>query len=139
MNLGALCRTAEVFGLESLVLSCLELAQNQEFRRLAVSADRWQRLEVCAVEDLPDWLASKAQSGYTPLALTPNPDVCPLPKFRFPKYSLLVLGRELTGIPEGIQNYCREAIAIPQFGQVDSLNVQTAAAIAIYEYIRQHS
>ncbi|NJL48454.1 MAG: RNA methyltransferase [Leptolyngbyaceae cyanobacterium SM2_5_2] len=26
---------------------------------------------------------------------------------------------------------------IPQYGMVESLNVQTAAAIAIYEYIRQ--
>jgi tRNA guanosine-2'-O-methyltransferase len=33
---------------------------------------------------------------------------------------------------------CDRAIAIPQYGLVDSLNVQTAAAIALYEYVRQY-
>ncbi|PSN17941.1 TrmH family RNA methyltransferase [filamentous cyanobacterium CCP5] len=139
MNLGALCRTAEVFRLESLVLSQLQIAQNQEFRKLAVSADQWQPLEACAVKDLPDWLEAKARLGYIPLALTPDASASSITLFKFPKRSLLVLGRELTGIPDPIQNQCRAAIAIPQYGQVKSLNVQTAAAIAIYEYARQHS
>ena len=38
MNLGALCRTVEVFGLESLVLSRLVISQTREFIKLAVSA-----------------------------------------------------------------------------------------------------
>lgn len=139
MNLGALCRTAEVLGIESLVLSQLKLARSREFRKLAVSADQWQPLEACPLENLSHWLAIKEQSGYIPLALTPDSDACPLPRFRFPKCSLLVLGRELTGIPQTVLAQCRAAIAIPQYGQVESLNVQTAAAIAIYEYLRQHS
>jgi tRNA G18 (ribose-2'-O)-methylase SpoU len=58
--------------------------------------------------------------------------------FTYPKQSVLVLGRELIGIPVEIAGLCDAAIAIPQFGMVESLNVQTAAAIAIYEYGRQY-
>lgn len=37
MNLGLLCRTAEAFRLEALVLSDLALTQNRKFRQVAVA------------------------------------------------------------------------------------------------------
>ena len=50
----------------------------------------------------------------------------------------LLLGQELTGIPDSILALADQAVTIPQFGLVESLNVQTAAAVAVYEYLRQH-
>ncbi|NJN20846.1 MAG: RNA methyltransferase, partial [Leptolyngbya sp. RL_3_1] len=40
MNLGALCRTAEVLGLAELVLPTLELVNNWQFRQLPRAAER---------------------------------------------------------------------------------------------------
>ena len=57
--------------------------------------------------------------------------------FRSAPKTLLLLGRELTGIPTDILALCDVALTIPQYGRVESLNVQTAGAIAIYEYNRQ--
>ena len=50
---------------------------------------------------------------------------------------MLLLGRELTGIPADLLAQCDQTLVIPQYGLVDSLNVQTAAAMAVYEYLRQ--
>ncbi|HEY9762461.1 MAG TPA: RNA methyltransferase [Trichocoleus sp.] len=139
MNLGALCRTAEVFALESLVLPTLTVAEAWEFRKISASAHRWQPLQECAPKNLPAWIQVQQQSGYAVLGLTTHEQAHCLTHFTFSRKTVLILGRELTGIPPEILEECEGAIAIPQFGQVESLNVHTAAAIAIYEYIRQHA
>ena len=75
--------------------------------------------------------------GYSLIALDASPVATPLTQFSFPKNSVLLLGQELTGIPKQILEQCDRAVTIPQYGFVESFNVQTAAAIAIYEYMRQ--
>lgn len=138
-NLGALCRTAEIFRLQSLVLPTLSVAQNWEFRKLAASAHHWQPLESCPGDRLLSQIPQWQQQAYGVYALTLLPTAKPLLQFSFPEKTVLVLGRELTGVPPEIVQACNGAIAIPQFGLVESLNVSTAAAIAAYEYIRQHA
>lgn len=137
MNLGMLCRTAEAFRLEALVLSDLALARNRKFRQVAVATHQWQPLVACAAEQLPQWLDDRRQQGYTSIALDLQPDAVPLAEVRFPERAVLVLGRELTGIPSVVAAACDQAVVIPQYGAVQSLNVQTAAALAIYAYLGQ--
>jgi tRNA G18 (ribose-2'-O)-methylase SpoU len=137
MNLGMLCRTAEAFRLEALVLRDLGLARDRTFRQTAVTTHQWQPLLACAVEQLPQWLADRRQQGYSPIALDLRPQAIPLPEMRFPEQTVLVLGRELTGIPPAVAAACDQTVAIPQYGLVPSLNVQTAAALAIYAYLCQ--
>lgn len=137
-NLGGLCRTAEAFRLEALILPNLDIVQNVVFKRSSVSSHGWQPLQACSVEALPDWLQQQ-QSGYCRIALDCDPTATPLSEFAFPKRSILLLGQELTGVPMSCLDQCDRVITIPQFGLVESLNVQTAAAIAVYEYVRQQS
>lgn len=137
MNLGMLCRTAEAFRLEALVLSDLALAKGRKFRQVAVATHQWQPMTECAVEQLPDWLADRRQQGYTLIALDLQPQAIPLSEIDFPERTVLVLGRELTGIPPAVAAACDQAVVIPQYGIVQSLNVQAAAAMATYAYICQ--
>jgi len=137
-NLGSLCRTAEAFRVQSLVLSDLAIAEGHTFRNPAASTHLWQPMQSCTVVQLPDWITQQQQAGYSVIALDANPNALPLPQFRFPLRSVLLLGQELTGIPNSILALADQAVTIPQFGLVESLNVQTAAAVAIYEYLRQH-
>lgn len=139
VNLGGLCRTAEVFRLESLVLPSEAIAQSYEFRNVAASAHHWQPLSVCHPEQLEAWLEHQRSQGYCVVALHVDAAAVPITQFAFPEKTVLVLGKELTGIPESILQVCDRTVTIPQFGLVDSLNVQTAGAIAIYEYVRQHT
>ncbi|MGB3135229.1 MAG: TrmH family RNA methyltransferase [Nodosilinea sp.] len=137
INLGMLCRTAEAFRLEALVLSDLNLIQDRKFRQGAVFTHQWQPLLECAVEALPQWLDHQRQQDYIPIALDLQPQATPLGEAAFPERVVLVLGRELTGIPPAVAAACDRAITIPQYGLVQSLNVQTAAALAIYAYLGQ--
>jgi tRNA guanosine-2'-O-methyltransferase len=137
-NLGGLCRTAEFFRLSSLVIAHRGITKSPRFKELAASADHWQPLALCAPDALTTWIELQQASGYCVIALQQTLESLPLFTFQFPVQSTLVLGRELTGIPAEIVNVCDQRILIPQLGLVQSLNVQTAAAIAIYEYSRQH-
>ena len=74
---------------------------------------------------------------YRRIALTVN-DGQPLTDYHFYPKTILVLGRELTGVPEAVLKHCEDRVMIPQYGQVESLNVAVAGAIALYEYRRQH-
>lgn len=138
-NLGGLCRTAEAFRIEKLILSDLAITRNPLFRNLAVSTHLWQPLAACPIDRLPDWLTQQTQAGYTVIALDASSSAIPLPQFQFPPRSVLLLGQELTGIPAALLDYCQVGVTIPQGGLVDSLNVQTAGAIAIYAYLHQRS
>ena len=137
-NLGSLCRTAEAFRLESLVLANLAITETHLFRNPAASTHLWQPMQNCPVEQLPDWIGQQQQAGYAVIALEANPQALALPQFTFPLRSVLLLGQELTGIPTATLALTNQAVTIPQFGLVESLNVQTAAAMAAYEYVRQH-
>jgi tRNA G18 (ribose-2'-O)-methylase SpoU len=139
VNLGGLCRTAEAFRLEALVLPDLAIAQTHAFRNLAASSQHWQPLLACPSHALSTWLAQKQQAGYCLVALQASPDAIPITEFPFLQQTVLVLGQELTGIPDAIAQRCDRSISIPQFGLVESLNVQTAGAIASYEYVRQQT
>jgi len=57
-----------------------------------------------------------------------------------PEKSAFVLGHEEWGHSFKPEDYPDvEGLSIPQFGQVESLNVAVAASVAMYEYVRQHS
>ncbi|NEP15613.1 MAG: RNA methyltransferase [Leptolyngbya sp. SIO4C1] len=138
MNLGGLCRTCEVLGVNQLVLAELSVADSSAFRRLAASGQQWQPLASCSLAELPAWLIGHRQAGYETVALTAQPAAQSLMACQFKPRTVLLLGRELTGIPADITALCDRAVTIPQAGRVGSLNVQTAAAIAVYEYRRQY-
>lgn len=58
---------------------------------------------------------------------------------QLPEKAAFVLGHEEWGHSFNPQDYPDiEGISIPQFGQIESLNVAVAASVSMYEYVRQH-
>jgi tRNA G18 (ribose-2'-O)-methylase SpoU len=56
-----------------------------------------------------------------------------------PRKSAFIMGNEEFGIQFDRNAYPDiESISIPQFGNVESLNVSIAASIMMFEYVRQH-
>lgn len=137
-NLGGLCRTAEAWRLQRLVIASDHWLKDWTFQKVAVSTGRWQPIEVCACDRLTDWIQAQQRQHLSIVALTRHPQATPLHVFQFPRQSVLLLGRELTGIPHDLIQQCNAIVEIPQYGQVNSLNVSTAAAIAAYAYLCQH-
>ena len=57
-----------------------------------------------------------------------------------PRKAAFILGHEEFGHSFSQADYpAIDCISIPQFGQVESLNVSVAASIVLYEYVRQHA
>ncbi len=82
--------------------------------------------------------AALAAEGYRFFALTPGDDSEPLPRVRLPERSAFVLGHEERGLSFDPADYPgMRTLHIPQFGEVESLNVSVAASIVMYEYVRQ--
>jgi TrmH family RNA methyltransferase len=55
----------------------------------------------------------------------------------FTKSSAIILGTEATGLSDFWADHSDSLIKIPMLGFVDSLNVSNAAAICVYEAVRQ--
>lgn len=59
---------------------------------------------------------------------------------RFPEHAVLIFGSETAGLPAELRRrYCNRLLAIPMAGgPIRSLNLSTAAAVAVYEVLRQN-
>ncbi len=78
------------------------------------------------------------QAGYQLFTLEPEGDSSLL-QMQLPQKSAFILGHEEFGISFEREEYPDiHSISIPQFGDVESLNVSIAASIMMFEYVRQH-
>jgi tRNA G18 (ribose-2'-O)-methylase SpoU len=77
--------------------------------------------------------------GYQFFMLDPDAETS-LCQTHFPEKSAFILGHEEFGFSFDIKEYEGfEALSIPQFGSVQSLNVSIATSVVMYEYVRQHT
>lgn len=136
-NLGAVCRSAEVAGAAGVVVP--------ERRSAAVtaatckaSAGAVEHLEVAHVRNLADWLGEAKQAGFWIWGADAAADSAPW-AVDLTGPTVLVLGGEGKGLRPRVISSCDGLVALPQRGQIDSLNVSAAAAALLFEAVRQRS
>lgn len=56
-----------------------------------------------------------------------------------PINTLFIIGSEDKGLTEPVAKQCDDLVEIPQFGQVNSLNMSVASAVVIYNYLRDNT
>jgi tRNA (cytidine/uridine-2'-O-)-methyltransferase len=86
--------------------------------------------------DWPAFEAWRAEAGRRLVALTARGDTL-LTRFAFRRGDVLLLGRESAGLPEAVHAAADARLRIPIRAEARSLNVALAAAIALYEALRQ--
>ncbi len=74
--------------------------------------------------------------GWTLVALELTPDALPLTEYTPTDRVCLIVGHELTGVPDDILALCDATVKIPMLGTKESLNVSVAAGIALH-WLRQ--
>lgn len=84
-----------------------------------------------------DYFAWAEARGYTSIAVEISEDAVPVEAFNFPESPALIFGNEGTGLSRKFLDSCEAIVRIRQFGPVGSLNVATAAAIAMHELNRR--
>lgn len=85
----------------------------------------------------PDFAAFKAKVSPRRLILFTTKSQQTLYDFRFRPDDVLLFGKESAGVPGAVAEACDDCIRIPMRPQVRSMNLATAAALALGEALRQ--
>ena len=134
-NFGAIARSAECAGAHALVLPAKGAAPiNAD--ALKTSSGALSRIPVCRTPNLPSAIYYLKDSGLQLVAVTEKAGAllydC---DFRLP--TALVMGAEDAGISKTVLKLCDRQARIPLQGAIGSLNVSAAAAVALFEAVRQ--
>lgn len=137
-NLGAILRSAECAGATGVVLP-RHRAAHLSPTVAKVAAGAIEHLDFALVGGVPSALERLASKGIWALGLDAaatrsiyEADVGTGPV-------ALVVGGEERGLPPLVRTRCDDVVAIPQHGEVASLNAGVAVAVACFEVARQRS
>lgn len=131
-NLGALFRNAAAFGVDAVLLD--PRCSDPLYRRaVRVSVGHVLQVPWTQVGALPDVVPWLRQAGIAALALTPAGEVCvrDVAERRRGERLAWLVGAEGPGLDPATLEAADERVRIPIAAGVDSLNVATAAAVAL--------
>ncbi len=134
-NLGAVLRTAEGAGVHGVMIPERRAVGLTSVVAKA-SAGAIDHIPVARVTNLSRSIESLKAAGIWIYGVTPSAQKL------FTDLDLrepvgLVFGGEGTGIRPGVLQHCDDCVRIPLRGRVQSLNVSAAAAIVLFEAVRQ--
>ena len=134
-NLGAVCRSAEGAGATGVVVPSHGSARVTAAVCRA-SAGAVEHLPVAVVTNLARYL-EEIKSGDLWVAAAAGESGTPMWQADLSGGLAFVFGAEGKGLRPLVRRTCDLAVAIPQLGRVESLNVSVAAAVLLYEARRQ--
>lgn len=134
-NFGAIARTCECAGVNCIVIpERNSVSVNAD--AVKTSAGALNYLPVCRERNLVKAVQYLRDSGFKVMGASEKTDLN-YTKADFTGPVAIVLGAEDTGISTDVRKLCDTLVAIPEFGQINSLNVSVAGGIMIYEVVRQ--
>ena len=134
-NFGAIARTCECAGVNGIVIpERNSVSVNAD--AVKTSAGALNYLPVCRERNLVKAVQYLRDSGFKVMGASEKTDLN-YTKVDFTGPVAIVLGAEDTGISTDVLKLCDTLVAIPEFGQINSLNVSVAGGIMIYEVVRQ--
>lgn len=134
-NFGAIARSAECAGAHGLITP-LKNSAPVNAEAIRTSAGALTAIPVCRVGSIRNTLKTLQQEGYQLVAATEKSHKV-LYDADFKKPTAIIMGAEDTGISKEVLKLCDEQLAIPLIGHIDSLNVSAAAAVILFEVVRQ--
>jgi tRNA G18 (ribose-2'-O)-methylase SpoU len=135
-NVGSVFRSALAFGLDAVLLErhCIDPLYRKAIRTSMGAA---LTMPFAEAEPWPDVLRTLARDGWMVVAMTPSPSGLALRAMALSisdRPVVVVVGNEGEGLSDAALDACTHRARIPMTSHVDSLNVATAAAIALYEF-----
>ena len=134
-NFGAIARTCDCAGVTAIVIPEKgSVSVNGD--AVKTSAGALNYLPVCREHSLKESIQYLRQSGCRIIGTSDKNSV----NYTRQDYTgpvALVLGSEGKGMSREIMRLCDALVAIPEFGNINSLNVSVAGGIMMYEVVRQ--
>ena len=134
-NIGAIARSAEVFGAHGLVLPTKKTAAINEVA-VKTSAGALLHLPLSRVKNLQVALDLLGAKGFVVLGADAGASET-LDDLTLDQPLAIIMGAEGKGIDRHLKIYCDHLFAISQAGKIDSLNVSVANGIILYEIFKQ--
>lgn len=136
-NLGAIARTAECAGVHAIIIPDQNSARiNAD--AMKVSAGALHNIPVSRVKDMSKTLKYLKDSGLSLVVATEKTEDYYY-KEDLNKPLAIIMGAEDKGVSQKLLVHCDSKVKIPIEGTISSLNVSAAAAVVIYEVVRQRS
>lgn len=132
MNIGSIVRSANAFGAETVHI----IGRRRWNKRGAMVTDRYQH--VLHHPDVVDFVAWTAERELPVVAIDNVPGSVRIETFRLPERCVLLFGQEGPGLSAEALAAAFVVVEITQFGSTRSINASAAAAIVMYEWLRQH-
>lgn len=135
-NLGAILRSADAAGCQGVIMakdrSCPVTAVVDK-----VSAGALEHVALCQVTNLSRTLEKLQKEGVWVFGLAGEEEATGLYSADLAVDVALVVGSEGSGLRPNVRRHCDMHLAIPMAGKVSSLNASVAAAVALFEVVRQ--
>lgn len=135
-NVGTILRTAEAFGLDGVLATtdCPDFYSPKVLRSAMGSVLRIPFQLFSTGGEAVNVLRNVGIRVYA-AALTDN--AIPITNLKLGCGSAMVIGNEGNGLAPEVIDCCDQAVIIPMAGEAESLNAATAAALCIWEMVRQ--
>jgi len=134
-NLGAIIRTAEASGAHGVIIPKRRAAPLTETVS-KTSAGAIEYVAVARVTNIRNEIAKLKEAGIWVVGVDQSADKSYIQAdFKLP--TALVIGSEGKGISKHIRENCELLVSIPMKGKISSLNASVAAAVVLYEAVRQ--
>lgn len=134
-NFGAIARTAECAGVDAIIIPKRESAQINE-DAIKTSTGAIFRVPICKVDNLTDTVYLLKDSGLTVVGCTEK-TTATLYESDYTEPVAIIMGNEEKGIANQLLKNCDSLAKIPMAGEIASLNVSVAAAIILFEAVKQ--
>lgn len=135
-NVGAVIRTAAALRVEDVWLAGRTPDPGDtKVAKTALGTDRY--LTFHRVEDSVAAAQAARDAGYRVVGIELADDAAPLHELLLGPATCMVVGHEDRGLTPSTLSACDDVAFLPLLGRVGSLNVATAASIALYEARRQ--
>lgn len=135
-NVGAILRTAEAAGADGAVLPERRSAGvNATVRKAAAGAAA--HLPIARVSNIAEAIRSVKKAGVWVAGADLSAAAVDLAQADFNRDLALVIGAEGHGLSQLVKRECDYLVRLPMRGKIASLNASVAAAILIYEALRQ--
>lgn len=136
-NFGAICRSAECFGADAVIIPLKGSAKINE-EAVKASAGAIHHINICKEADLNKTIRFMKDSGLRLIGITEKSKQT-IQDVDFSGPCCLVMGSEDTGISSKVLDQCDDTGKMQMSGEIASLNVSVASGIALYEVTRQRS
>ncbi len=129
-NIGSLFRTSDAFAIQHLYLSGYTSSPpRKEISKTALGAE--ETVPWTTVSDPQETIQRLRSEGYAIIGLEKNEKSISLFSYPFTEKVCLILGHEISGVSEQLQQECEAIVHIPMHGKKESLNVSVATGIAL--------